>query len=172
MAPEGCFFSRFHSHDTGPDKDGEIKLRLRFALDVPNSNGIPFMGGRTINPVLDEGSDLYWLLKPWLGEAGLREFIESGADFDKLLGTTGWSTMRHRYTGQPKPYVYLESVVPEKPESDSITVNVPRVVKAGSNTATSTRNVASAVAAPGTKTATASTCPYCGAEVNRFGAVR
>lgn len=175
MAPEGCFFSRFHSHDTGPDKNGEIKLRLRFELEVPNSNGIPFMAGRFINPILVEGSELYWFLKPWLDEEGLSEFIESGADFDKLLGTTGWVRIEHRYTGRPKPFVFLESVTAERPESDSITVNVPKLIKPvipTTSTKTVTQGNSAVVPVPATQTANASACPYCGAELNRFGPAR
>ena len=175
MSPEGCFFSRFHSHDTGPDKNGEIKLRLRYELDVPGSNGLPFMAGRTINPLLVEGSDLYWFLKPWIGEERLTELMVSGANFDTLIGTTGWATIEHIDNNQPKPYVYLESVVAERPESDSITVNVPKLVKAvmlTASTRTVTQAIPAAVPVERTITASASTCPYCGAEVNKFGSVR
>lgn len=175
MAPEGFYLATLHTHTKGPNKKKEVKLRLRFELEVPKGGGVRFMAGRSFNPNLSEGSDLNWFLKVWLGEAKLNQFLESGADFDKLIGGRGLAEIKHIYDKQPKPFVNLESIRPVEDAQDSVTVNVPRLVKAtiaGSNTATVTKSVPTVGYGPGTMTSTASTCPYCGAEVNRFGAVR
>lgn len=175
MAPEGSYLARLDSQDTGPDKNNEVKTRLRFELEVPDSNGIRFMAGRSCNPILAEGSDLHWFIKTWLGEEQFQRWMEAGADFNSLIGRCGIVEIKHVYGKHPKPFVKIASIRPVGSVQDSVTVNVPKLVKAiigKSNTSTCTKNLIPAVAAPGTMTATASACPYCGAEVNRFGAVR
>ena len=175
MAPEGFYPASLNSHAKGPNKKKEIKLRLRYELDVPKCSGVRFMAGRSFNPNLSEGSDLHWFLKVWLGEEKLNQFLKSGADFDLLIGERGIAEILHVYEKQPKPFVNLESMRPVRFVQDSVTVNVPRLVKADMPTAstrTVTQAIPAAVPVAETNTATASTCPYCGAEVNRFGAVR
>lgn len=175
MAPEGFYLATLHTHTKGPNKKKENKLRLRFELEVPKCSGVRFMAGRSFNPNLSEGSDLHWFLKVWLGEEKLNQFLKSGADFDQLIGERGIAEIKHIYDKQPKPFVNLESMRPVDAVRDSVTVNVPKVVKAtitASSTATASKSVPAAVPIAVAMTATASTCPYCGAEVNKFGAVR
>ena len=52
MAPEGFYLATLHTHAKGPNKKKEIKLRLRFELEVPKCSGVRFMAGRSFNPNL------------------------------------------------------------------------------------------------------------------------
>ena len=175
MTPEGSYLARLDSQDTGPDKNNEVKTRLRFELEVPDSNGIRFMAGRSCNPILAEGSDLHWFIKTWLGEEEFQRWLEAGADFNSLIGRFGIVEIKHVYGKHPKPFVKIASIRPVDAVEDGVTVNVPKLSKAARPTAstrTATQAIPVTVPVAGTMTATASTCPYCGAEVNKFGAVR
>jgi len=70
LPPEGKYPGRLVALKDMPLTEAKPhpRIRLLFKLEVPNSGGITFMAGRNIPPNLSIGSDLYWFLKPWIGE--------------------------------------------------------------------------------------------------------
>lgn len=175
LTPEGHWSSTVLELSQKQSKQNAPGLRLTIGCEVPDSNGVRFRAGRNFQPNLVAGSNLHWFLKIWLGEERLRQFIDSGANWTSLVGERGIAEIRHIQGDQAKPFVNIESMRPLEAAQDSVTVNVPRLVKATTttiSTATVSSRVPAAVSGPGTMTATASTCPYCGTELNRFGPVR
>ena len=175
LTPKGHWPSIFLGVSTELNKENKTMLRMHFAHEVPNSNGVRFRSGRNFQPNLVEGSGLHWFTKVWLGEEKLKWFISTGADWNSLIGERGIGEIRHIQGTQAKPFVNLESMRPVGGAQDGVIVNVPRFTQAVTPTAstrTVTQAIPAAVPVERTITASASTCPYCGAEVNRFGASR
>lgn len=175
LTPEGKHQSLFLGVSEIQNKQGKQMLRVNIECKVAENRGIRFRAGRNFQPNLVEGSGLYWFLKVWLGKERLKKLIEDGANWDTLIGERGIAEIKHVYTEQPVPFVNIASMRPVYAVQDSVTVNVPKLVKVtttATSTATVTKNVPAVVRVAETMTAPASTCPYCGTELNRFGPVR
>lgn len=175
LTPEGHWPSTVLELSEKQSKQNTPGLRLTIGCEVPDSNGVRFRAGRNFQPNLVAGSNLHWFLKIWLGEEKLRQFIDSGANWTSLVGERGIAEIKHIQGDQAKPFVNIESMRLLEAAQGSVTVNVPKLVKVtttATTTATVTKSVPAAVRVAETMTATASTCPYCGTELSRFGPVR
>jgi len=130
LPPEGKYPGRLVALKDMPLTEAKPhpRIRLLFKLEVPNSGGITFMAGRNIPPNLSIGSDLYWFLKPWIGEK--MTMIEEAGNLLGLVNEEGLVTVKHIVTKHyPRPYVNVECVEPLNPvAAKTVTVLVPKFV--------------------------------------------